>query len=103
MYQQDDIESKGPPAYDAAVNAPTSDTPPTYESLTFMNRIKKAKEESTNPAHFVSSVIAIICGSVVVTILFSISICLPITMIVIGAMYKDSCRIQSKIPIWLIG
>ena len=102
MYQQDDIETKGPPQYEAAINAPTSDSPPTYESLKFMNRIKKAKEESNSPVHFVSSVFTIICGSVFVTILFAISICLPIAMIVIGALYIDKCPIQDKIPIWFV-
>lgn len=93
-------DSKDPPRYEAAINAPTSDSPPSYDSL--MTRIKKAKQESTNPVGFLSSVIAIICGSLFVTVLFSISLCLPIAMIVIGAIYKDNCTIQDKIPIWYI-
>jgi hypothetical protein len=100
MYQQDDIEAKNPPQYSEAMSAPTGDTPPSYESLNFMNRLKRVKEESSSPAHFVSSVLTIICGSVVVTVLFALSICLPISMIIIGVIYKDNCPIQTKIPIW---
>lgn len=96
-YQED---NKGPPQYEAAISAPStsSDAPPSYDSL--MTKIKRAKQESKTPAHFLTSVIAILCGSLFVTVLFGISICLPITMIVIGVIYKDDCHIQNKIPIW---
>lgn len=91
-----------PPGYETAVNAPTADNPPSYESLTLVNKLRQAKEKSSNPVEYFTSACAIICGSFVFTIFFAISIAMPITMIVIGAIYKDQCTIERYIPIWLI-
>jgi hypothetical protein len=44
----------------------------------------------------------IVCGSFILTVIFALSIALPITMIVIGTLYIDQCKIQRNIPIWLI-
>ena len=55
MYQQDDIEAKNPPQYAEAMAAPTGDTPPSYESLNFMNRLKRVKEESSSSGGTIQS------------------------------------------------
>ncbi len=45
-------------------NAPAAnDSPPSYESLNFVSQLKRAKDESSNPAHFVASACQIMCGS----------------------------------------
>ena len=88
------------------VDSSTPDLPPTYETLTLINKMKKAKEESKNPAHFISSVSRIILANVfaagLVIFCSTIFICLPVAMIVIGALNKDKCPIQDKIPIWFV-
>lgn len=94
--------SAPPPLYENAVNAPSADMPPSYDSLTLMNKLKKAKEDSNNPVEYLTSACAIVCGSFVITVIFAVSIAMPVTMIVIGALYKDDCRAQKFIPIWLI-
>lgn len=91
-----------PPGYETAVNAPSADNPPSYESLTLVNKLRQAKEKSSNPVEYFTSACAIICGSFIFTMIFAISITMPITMIVIGAIYKDQCKIERYIPIWLI-
>lgn len=92
-----------PPVYDAAINSATADAPPSYESLDFVNKLKKAKEESAgNPVKLLTSICTIVCGSCIITVCLSFSIALPIAMIIIGSVYKDSCPIQKNIPIWLI-
>ena len=101
-------EEDPPPNADSAlvVDSSTPDSPPTYETLTLINKMKRAKEESKNPAHFISSVSRIILANVfaagLVIFCSTISICLPIAMIVIGALNIDKCPIQDKIPIWFV-
>ncbi|CAF0869729.1 unnamed protein product [Brachionus calyciflorus] len=92
----------GPPNYNAAMNTPNDSTelPPSYNSL--FNQLQRAKEESTNPADYALKACGILCGSIIITIIFAISSAIPITMIIIGAIYKDQCTIDHKIPIWLI-
>lgn len=94
--------SAPPPVYESAIDAPSADMPPTYESLTMINKLKKAKEDANNPVEYLSSACAIICGSCAITVVFAISIALPITMIILGTIYKDDCTYQKNIPIWLI-
>jgi hypothetical protein len=100
-----DVESQlPPPQYDSVVmnNAPTLslDSPPTYDSL--FAKLKRAKEDSSNPFEYVSKACGIMCGSVLITIMFAISAALPAVMIVIGAIYINDCPINNKIPIWLV-
>lgn len=52
--------------------------PPSYESVNFMNRLKNAKQDSKSPAHFAGTACAIICGSVVMTVLMIVSLAIPI-------------------------
>jgi hypothetical protein len=62
----------------------------------------KAKNVSDNPVNFVKNVYDIVCNSVAfIAILFLLTL-LPLSMIVIGFIYKDQCLIQPNIPIWLI-
>lgn len=92
-----------PPMYDTAIHSAPSDAPPSYDSLDFVNKLKKAKEDSAgNPVKLLSSIFTIICGSFIITVCLSVSIALPIAMIIIGAVYKDDCPVQKYIPIWLI-
>ena len=37
--------------------------PPSYDSLNFINKLKKAKEHSTNPAQYITSAGQILCDS----------------------------------------
>lgn len=92
-----------PPMYDSAIHSATADSPPSYDSLDFASKLRKAKDESAgNPVKLLSSICAIVCGSCIITVCLSVSIAMPIAMIVIGAVYKDECPIQKNIPIWLI-
>ena len=106
---EEEIALKSPPPttnFAIVVDSSTPDSPLTYETLTLINKMKRAKEESKNPAHFISSVSRIIFGTFFVggLVIFcsTISICLPIAMIVIGALNIDKCPIQDKIPIWFV-
>ena len=54
-----------PPEYSNAVNTPNidPDVPPSYESLTIMNQLIKARKESSNPIEYLCGACAIIFGS----------------------------------------
>ena len=98
-----DLDHK-PPVYADAVHAPETslneENPPSYESL--YRKLKRAKEESSNPVEYMQSAFTIICSSFLITIFFAFSVAIPITMVIIGSVFKENCPINSKIPIWLI-
>ena len=63
------------------VNRPESDSPPSYNSINFINQLKTAKEKSKTPAHFAGSACLILCESVFATICMTISLAIPIVFI----------------------
>ena len=77
--------------------------PPSYDSLHLVAKLRRAQRESRgNPMRLLSSVSTVLYGSCLLTGCLAVSIALPIAMIVVGALYKDSCPIQRNIPVWLI-
>ncbi|RNA21527.1 hypothetical protein BpHYR1_030629 [Brachionus plicatilis] len=97
------MDSNPPPDYTAAMSTPQSqenESPPSYNSL--FSQLQRAREKSSNPGDYALRACGIICGSLFITIFFAISSAIPIAMIVIGAIYKDDCPIDNRIPIWLI-
>ena len=67
-----------------------------------MEEIKEAKQQSSNSFSFARLFCGIIFGSIVWTIMTAIFNIIPITIIIIGAVYLDDCRIQRMIPVFLI-
>ncbi|XP_006820533.1 transmembrane protein 272-like [Saccoglossus kowalevskii] len=88
------------PSYEESVRGP----PPSYESL--FAKVVSANRESTGKTDFALKLRKLLCKTAgfvcccaVVTVLLS---GIPISMIVLGSMYKDDCAIQPYIPIFLI-
>jgi hypothetical protein len=54
--------------------------PPTYDTSNLLSQLKKAKDESKNPAHFVGNSFAIFCGSALTTFTLGLSLALPIVI-----------------------
>ncbi|XP_059140904.1 transmembrane protein 272-like [Physella acuta] len=107
--QNVDLESSSSPAYSKGDNVNveegpphnfTLDAPPSYESL--YGRVKAAKQESTNVCIFVIQFLAIIFSTIGCAIIVGILMAIPISMIVIGALYLDDCPVERMIPIYLI-
>jgi hypothetical protein len=85
----------------ASKNAqPGRDDPPQYDSL--YGKIKATGKESSSVLNFVRRLTALILGTVGCTICIAFSIAIPISMIAIGAVYKNDCRAERFIPIYLI-
>jgi len=74
-----------------------------HKKLNFIFSIlKEAKDDSDNPIKFLSNLYSILCSSLFVIILMLFSTCLPICMLIIGILNIQDCKIDFKIPIWLI-
>jgi len=91
--------SRGPPpSYEEAVD-PNAE-PPSYDSL--FGRIRDTHKASRNVIEFLVKVILLLLGTIGCTIACSITIVIPVAMIVIGSVYFHECPAEPYIPIFLI-
>eukprot|EP00088_Acartia_fossae_P032724 TRINITY_DN3347_c0_g1_i10.p1 TRINITY_DN3347_c0_g1~~TRINITY_DN3347_c0_g1_i10.p1 ORF type:complete len:308 (-),score=6.52 TRINITY_DN3347_c0_g1_i10:457-1380(-) len=91
--------SRGPPpSYDEAVD-PNAE-PPSYDSL--FGRIRDTHKASKNVIDFLVKVLLLLLGTIGCTIACSITIVIPVAMIVIGSVYFNDCPAEPYIPIFLI-
>ena len=90
-----------------------SDSPPPYDSLGLVDFVhdyfgnafailRRAQKDSQEQQEQHTRRLTLLASVISVTVFLFISIPLPIAMIVIGALYKDSCPVQKNIPVWLI-
>lgn len=89
-----------PPAYTDPGTVARDNPPPSYESL--FGRVKAAKENSDNKFSCVKAVAGIFLGTLGCTICLGVFLAIPISMIVIGAIYLHDCPAERFIPIYLI-
>lgn len=91
--------SRGPPpSYEEAVD-PNAE-PPSYDSL--FGRIRDTHKASRNVIDFLVKVILLLLGTIGCTIACSITIVIPVAMIVVGSVYFHDCPAEPYIPIFLI-
>lgn len=74
-------------------------TPPKKSVL---EDLKSAKQQSSNSIQFARTFCGVIFGSVLWTVLVGIFNIIPITMIVIGSVYLNDCKIERMIPVYLV-
>ena len=74
--------------------------PPSYDSL--FGRIRDTHKASRNVIDFVVKVILLLLGTIGCTIACSITVVIPVCMIVIGSVYFHDCPAEPYIPIFLI-
>lgn len=86
-----------PPSYDDVINpfAP----PPTYQSL--FGQMREARKSSRSLVELLKKLLIIVLSTVGCTILVALMILIPFTMIIIGAVYIDDCRVE-HIPTFLL-
>lgn len=89
------VDDEHPPTYEEAI-AP----PPSYQSL--FGEIKDVRRQSDNFAEFLVKVCILLASTIGFAIVLGFLLAIPISMIVIGAKYKDDCPKEDKIPIYLI-
>ena len=85
---------------DSVVISLISAEPPSYDSL--FGRIRDTHKASRNVIDFVVKVILLLLGTIGCTIACSITVVIPVCMIVIGSVYFHDCTAEPYIPIFLI-
>lgn len=91
--------SRGPPpSYQDAVD-PNAE-PPSYDSL--FGRIRDTHKASRNFVDFLVRLLILLLGTIGCTIACSITIVIPVCMIVVGSIYFDECPAAPMIPVFLI-
>ncbi|GBM52454.1 hypothetical protein AVEN_214543-1 [Araneus ventricosus] len=68
----------------------------------FLEQVKKAKEENVGCCNFCMAFFGLLIGSIVWTIVLVIIVTVPIIMIVVGSEYIHNCPVQKMIPISLV-
>lgn len=86
-----------PPSYDDVVNPHAA--PPTYQSL--FGQMRHARKSSRGLLDLLRRLAFILLSTIGCTILLAIMILIPFTMIIVGAIYIDDCRIE-HIPAFLL-
>ena len=91
--------SRGPPpSYEDAVD-PNAE-PPSYDSL--FGRIRDTHKASRNFIDFLAKLLLLLLGTIGCTIACSVTIVIPICMIVIGSIHFYDCPAEPYIPLFLI-
>nr|XP_045585396.1 uncharacterized protein LOC123747324 [Procambarus clarkii] len=87
-----------PPSYDEchSLNVP----PPTYDSL--FGRVREVHKTSNGAVDFLKNLIVLFVGTIGCTVMISITIVIPIFMIIVGALKMDECPAEPYIPIYLV-
>jgi len=91
--------SRGPPpSYEDAVD-PNAE-PPSYDSL--FGRIRDTHKSSRNLIDFLAKLILLLLGTIGCTVACSITVVIPVCMIIIGSLHVNDCPIEPNIPLFLI-
>ncbi|XP_034933650.1 transmembrane protein 272-like [Chelonus insularis] len=93
------INDRGaPPSYEEVIdrNAP----PPSYESL--FGRMIEAQKICKGVVDFVLNIVVLLLGTIGCTIIFGVTIAVPLSMMIIGGMYLYDCPQGEYIPVYLL-
>ena len=86
-----------PPSYEDVINPYAQ--PPTYQSL--FGQMREARKTSRSLLDLLRRLLIILISTLGCTILIAFMILIPFTMIIVGAVYIDECRIE-HIPAFLL-
>ncbi|XP_042882322.1 uncharacterized protein LOC122259542 isoform X1 [Penaeus japonicus] len=87
-----------PPSYDECHNLNVP--PPTYESL--FGRVREVQKSSNGLVDFIKNLIILFLGTIGCTVMISVTIVIPIFMIIVGSLKMDECPAEKMIPIYLV-
>lgn len=86
-----------PPSYDDVVNPHAP--PPSYQSL--FGQMREARKSSSGLMDLLRRLIIILLSTLGCTLIIAFLIIIPFTMIIVGAVYIDECRVE-HIPAFLL-
>ncbi|XP_050708103.1 uncharacterized protein LOC126993241 isoform X2 [Eriocheir sinensis] len=87
-----------PPSYDECHNLNTP--PPTYDSL--FGRVREVHKTSTGIMDFIKNLIILFLGTIGCTVMISVTIVIPVMMIIVGSLKMNDCPAQPYIPVYLV-
>ncbi|XP_042207349.1 uncharacterized protein LOC121856094 isoform X2 [Homarus americanus] len=87
-----------PPSYDECHNL--NDPPPTYDSL--FGRVREVHKTSNGVIDFIKNIIVLFVGTIGCTVMISVTIVIPIFMIIVGSLKMDECPAEPLIPVYLV-
>lgn len=90
-----------PPSYESAIatNSPP-EAPPTYQSI--FGDLQRVKKESNSVLEFFKNLAIFFFSTIGFFVCLALFLAIPVACIIIGVQYKDDCKIQPKIPLYLI-
>ncbi len=74
--------------------------PPSYDSL--FGRIRDTHKTSRNLVDFLVKLLILLLGTIGCTVACSVTVVIPLCMIVVGSIYFDECPAEPHIPVFLI-
>jgi hypothetical protein len=86
-----------PPSYEDVINPEAP--PPSYQSL--FGQVREARKTANGILDFIRKLIFLLIGTLGCTIIIGFTVVIPLSMIVIGLLYMNSCPIEN-IPIFLL-
>ncbi|XP_069942995.1 uncharacterized protein [Cherax quadricarinatus] len=87
-----------PPSYDECHNLNVP--PPTYDSL--FGRVREVQKTSNGVVDFIKNIIVLFVGTIGCTVMISVTIVIPVFMIIVGSLKMDECPAEPYIPIYLV-
>ncbi|RXG61158.1 hypothetical protein Avbf_02167 [Armadillidium vulgare] len=87
-----------PPSYEECqdLNVP----PPSYESL--FGRVRDVEKNSNGFVDFLKNLLILFFGTAGCTLMISVTVIIPILMIIIGSLKMDECPAERFVPIYLV-
>jgi hypothetical protein len=86
-----------PPSYEDVINPEAP--PPSYQSL--FGQVREARKTANGILDFIRKLIFLLIGTLGCTIIIGFTVVIPLSMIIIGIVYMNSCPIEN-IPTFLL-
>lgn len=88
-----------PPSYEEVINPDAE--PPTYQSL--FGQIREARKSSRSLLDLSRRILIILLSTLGFTLVVSVMLLVPLSMIIVGALYIDQCRVEHLPAFLLVG
>ncbi|CAG2111731.1 unnamed protein product [Medioppia subpectinata] len=88
-----------PPSYDDVINPEAP--PPSYHSL--FGQVREARKSASGLWDFVRKLILLLIGTLGCTMIIGFTLVIPLSMIIIGTIYMNECRVENIPEFLFIG
>ncbi|XP_054164209.1 uncharacterized protein LOC128961912 [Oppia nitens] len=88
-----------PPSYDDVINPEAP--PPSYQSL--FGQVREARKSANGVLDFLRKLMLIVIGTLGCTMIIGFTLVIPLSMIIVGTIYMNDCRIENIPEFLFIG